>query len=274
MRQVINNINVYYEFYPHQSAHTTIVLLHGFLSSTFTFRHLIPLLNQDYQVLSVDLPPFGKSEKSSRFVYSYKNIANTVTGLIEFLGQERVTLIGHSMGGQIVLNILHYMPGFAEKAILISSSSYLKRFAPSLIAASYMPFFHLFLKRWLAKTGVKGNLENVLYNRELINDDMITGYSEPFLDNEIFIALSKMIRHREGDLPANLLNEIKTPCLLIWGEHDKSVPLHIGERLKKDLMYSHLIVLTETGHAVPEERPYETYQYIKRFLGEEKLELL
>ena len=63
MIQVINDINVYYEFYPHQSADTTIVLLHGFLSSTFTYWHLIPLLNKDYQVLSVDLPQFDKNGK-------------------------------------------------------------------------------------------------------------------------------------------------------------------------------------------------------------------
>src|SRR6184192_112403 len=130
--QAINNINVYYEFYPKQSAQT-VVLLHGFLSSTFTFRHLIPLLNQDFQVLSVDLPPFGKSEKSNRFVYSYKNMANTVIQLIELLGLKDIILIGHSMCGQIALNMLHFMPKIAEKAVLISSSSYLKRSSMSFL---------------------------------------------------------------------------------------------------------------------------------------------
>ena len=115
--QPIQNIKVYYEFYPNPAAQKTVVLLHGFLSSTFTFRHLIPLLNQDFQVLSIDLPPFGKSEKSSSYVYSYKNIAETITELIKCFNLEEVIFIGHSMGGQIVLNILYFMPEFAEKAI-------------------------------------------------------------------------------------------------------------------------------------------------------------
>jgi pimeloyl-ACP methyl ester carboxylesterase len=265
--QMINNINIYYEFYPKPSAQT-VVLIHGFLSSTFTFRHLIPLLNQEFQVVSVDIPPFGKTEKSTRFIYSYKNIANTVIELTEFLGLKDIILIGHSMGGQIVLNILHYMPNISEKAILISSSSYLKRASMPLIISSYIPFFHLFIKRWLARTGVRQNLELTLYNHELINDDMIRGYEEPFLQNDIFAALCRLLRHREGDLPVNALNNIQTRCLLIWGEHDKAVPLHIGERLNKDLLNSQLVVFTETGHAVPEERPHETYRQITSFIAQ------
>ncbi|MED3562052.1 alpha/beta hydrolase [Bacillus xiapuensis] len=265
--QQVNNINVYYEFYPKSTTDNTVILLHGFLSSTFTFRHLIPLLKQDYQVLSVDLPPFGKSDKSSHYVYSYKNLAQTVIKLTEVFGIKKMTLLGHSMGGQIALNILHMMPELADKAILLCSSAYLKRFGKPLILTSYIPYFHYFLKYWLARTGVKKNLQDSLYNHSLINEEMINGYLQPFLQDKIFIALTKMIRHREGDLPVEVLQKIKTPCLLIWGEHDRSMPLHVGERLNKDLTNSELIVLKETGHAVPEERPEEVYNHIKRFLA-------
>ncbi|MDR7002362.1 alpha/beta hydrolase [Neobacillus niacini] len=265
--QQVNNINIYYEFYPKSTTDKTVILLHGFLSSTFTFRHLIPLLKQDYQVLSVDLPPFGKSDKSSRYVYSYKNLAQTVIKLTELFGIKKMTLLGHSMGGQIVLNILHMMPELADKAILLCSSAYLKRSGLPLILTSYIPYFHLFVKYWMARTGVKKNLQDSLYNHSLINEDMINGYLQPFLQDNIFVALTKMIRHREGDLPVEVLKQIQTPCLLIWGEHDRSMPLHVGERLNKDLANSELIVLKETGHAVPEERPEEVYHQIKRFLA-------
>ena len=133
----------------------TFVLLHGFLSSTFTFRHLISLLKKEYQVLSVDLPPFGKSAKCNQYVYSYKNLAQTVIKLTESFGLKKMTFIGHSMGGQIVLNILHMMPELADKAILLCSSAYLKRSKLPLILTSYIPYFHLFVKYWFARTGVK-----------------------------------------------------------------------------------------------------------------------
>ncbi|WP_312471184.1 alpha/beta hydrolase [Neobacillus sp.] len=264
---LVNNINVYYEFYSNQTSDRTFVLLHGFLSSTFTYRHLISLLKKEYQVLSLDLPPFGKSAKCNRYVYSYKNLAQTVIKLTESFGLKKMTFIGHSMGGQIVLNILHMMPELADNAILLCSSSYLKRSKLPLILTSYVPYFHLFVKYWFARTGVKKNLQDALYNHSIINDEMINGYLQPFLQDEIFVALTRMIRHREGDLPAHILNQIKTPCLLIWGDHDKSMPLKVGEKLNKDLVNSELIVLKETGHALPEERPHEVYEYIKDFSG-------
>ncbi|MEH7096274.1 alpha/beta fold hydrolase [Neobacillus vireti] len=264
--QTVNNIKVYYEFYPHQTANKTFVLLHGFLSSTFTFRHLISLLKKDFQVLSIDLPPFGKSEKCHQYVYSYKNLAQTVIQLTESLGLKKMTFIGHSMGGQIVLNILHMMPDIADKAILLCSSAYLKRFKLPLILTSYLPYFHRFVKYYFARTGVRKNLQDALYNHSIINEEMINGYLQPFLQDEIFRALTRMIRDREGDLPVEVLQQIKTPCLLIWGDHDKSMPLKVGEQLHKDLANSELIVLKETGHAVPEERPFEVFEYIKNFL--------
>lgn len=267
----VNETNLYYEFYPNPSSEKTIILLHGFLSSTFTFRHLIPLLHQNYQVLTIDLPPFGKSGKSSRFVYSYKNMAQSVIHLIGHLNLENIILIGHSMGGQIVLNILHLMPKISDQAILLSSSSYLKRAALPLKLTSYLPFFHFFVKYWLGRTGVKKNLQDSLFNHALINDEMIQGYLEPFLSKDIFIALTRMIRHREGDLPEEDLKQIQTPCLLIWGEHDNSVPPHIGERLKNDLANAELVVLKETGHAIPEERPKEIFQHIERFVNNQSL---
>ncbi|KQL54886.1 hydrolase [Heyndrickxia shackletonii] len=263
--RLVNGGNVYYEFYPNQNA-KTVVLLHGFLSSTFTFRHLIPLLVSDYQVLSIDLPPFGKSEKSRRYVYSYKNLAQTVIQMIDYFSIKDPVLIGHSMGGQVVLNILHLMPGIAEKAVLLSSSSYLKRLKWTIRMFSYVPFSSLFVKLWLARIGVVKNLQDTLYNHSLINNEMIDGYLQPFLQNKIFSAMTRMIRDWEGDLPSKVLNQINANCLLIWGEHDRSQPLHVGERLKNDLINSELVVLKETGHAIPEERPYEIYEYIKRFL--------
>ncbi|PFP29717.1 alpha/beta hydrolase [Bacillus sp. AFS073361] len=264
--QPVNNINVYYEFYPNHTSEKTFVLLHGFLSSTFTFRHLISLLKKEYQVLTIDLPPFGKSAKCNRYVYSYKNLADTVIQLTESLGLKKMTFIGHSMGGQIVLNILHMMPELADKAILLCSSAYLKRSKLPLIITSYLPYFHLFVKYWFARTGVKKNLQDALYNHAIINDEMINGYLQPFLSDEIFVALTRMIRDREGDLPAQILNQIKTPCLLLWGDHDKSMPLNIGEKLNKDLTNSELIVLKDSGHALPEERPREVFNYIKGFI--------
>jgi pimeloyl-ACP methyl ester carboxylesterase len=262
---VIDNINVYYESY-NPSVEKTVVLLHGFLSSTFSFRRIIPLLCENFNVISVDLPPFGKSGKSLYYSFSYHNLAYTVIRLLSSLGKSQVILIGHSMGGQIALNICYQKPELVQKVILLCSSGYLKSAKLPLILSSYLPFFYLYVKHWLARSGVEKNLQHVVYDHSLIDEVMLSGYSQPFTkNNEIFKGLTKMIRDREGDLLPKQLHKIETPCLLIWGAHDKVVPVSTGERLKRDLKHSKLIILANTGHLVPEERPEEVCQYIVNF---------
>lgn len=271
--KTINGIDLYYEHYVHPDSVETLVLLHGFLSSSFSFRHLIPLLKEDYNVISVDLPPFGKSGKVSSFKYSYHNMATTVVELMKSLGIDTFNVVGHSMGGQIALNILLHYPDYAKKGILLCSSGYLKRAKLPLVLTSYIPYFHLYVKFHLAKSGVKQNLQNVVYDHSMINDEMLYGYLSPFFEDDIFKALTMMIRHREGDLTSEELKKIKAPCLMIWGEHDKVVPVSVGRRLRKDLKHSKLVILKETGHLVPEERPEDVHQLINQFTGaEERIE--
>ncbi|GAA0326252.1 alpha/beta hydrolase [Bacillus carboniphilus] len=262
----INGTDLYYEYYQHPSSRETIVLIHGFLSSSFSFRHLIPLIKQDYSVLSVDVPPFGKSGKSISFTYSYENMAKTILHLLEELDIDQATVMGHSMGGQIALNIAYLNPVGVKGAVLLCSSSYLKKAKLHLKMSSYIPFFHHYVKLYLSRSGVRKNLQNVVYNAEMINDEMLFGYLQPFLDDEIFKALTRMIRHREGDLPPEKLQKITTPSLLIWGEHDRVVPLHIGKRLNKDLQNSHLVILNDAGHLVPEEKPEEVHRHMSNFI--------
>ncbi len=268
--KTVRGIDLYYEHYQNPDAKETLVLLHGFLSSSFSFRHLIPLLKEDYNVISVDLPPFGKSGKLSSFKYSYKNLAATVVELMKSLGIREFNVVGHSMGGQIAMNILLHHPDHAKKGILLCSSGYLKKASLPLVLSSYIPYFHLYVKFHLARSGVKQNLQNVVYDHSMINDEMLYGYLSPFFEDDIFKALTMMIRHREGDLSAEELRNIKAPCLLIWGEHDKVVPVRIGRKLNTDLKHSELVILKDTGHLVPEERPEDVHQLINHFIASEE----
>jgi pimeloyl-ACP methyl ester carboxylesterase len=260
------DVNLYYEYYNHPNSTKTVVLLHGFLSSSFSFRRLTPLLMKHFNVISIDIPPFGNSSRVKNYRFSLENHAQTITGLLDQLGMKEVLLIGHSMGGQVALNICLYQPELVSHAILLCSSGYLKRSAPPLILVSYLPFFYLYVKRWLARSGVEKNLRNVVHDHKMIDQVMIEGYLQPFLQGtDVFKGLAKMIRDREGDLTTEKLQQIETPCLLIWGEYDKVVPVQIGKQLKNDLKNSKLIILQNTGHLVPEERPNEILQHILDF---------
>lgn len=262
----INGVSVYYELHGYSPKKPTLVFVHGFLSSSFSFRRLIPLLAEEFSIIALDLPPFGQSEKSLGFVYSYKNLANIIITLIQKLGLSKVTLVGHSMGGQISLNVAKLKPDLVEKIILLCSSGYLSRAHYSLIFSSYIPYFYLWVKTWLGRKGVSGNLQNVVYDLNMIDEEMIEGYTKPFDDDRIFMALTRMLRDREGDLCSQDLRSIETPSLLIWGEEDRVVPLKVGKRLQTDIRNSTLISFQRTGHLVPEEKPEAIHNHMLQFL--------
>jgi pimeloyl-ACP methyl ester carboxylesterase len=262
----IHGVNIHYELYNQRSNQPFIVLIHGFLSSTFSYRRLIPYLMNDFSVLALDLPPFGKSEKSIRFQYTYKNLATLVIELLARLQIRSCILVGHSMGGQISLNIAKQRPDLVQQIILLCSSGYLKRAQMPLLLSTYIPYFHLYVKRWLERQGVEKNLLNVIYDHSLIDEEMCKGYEQPFYDEQIFKALARLIRHREGDLSSEELKKIETPSLLVWGEEDKVVPIHIGKRLHQDLPNSQFISFPKTGHLLPEEKPSHVYEQILRFI--------
>lgn len=265
----INGIDLYYEVYPNLNANKTLFLIHGFLASSFSFRYIIPELMKQYHIIAVDIPPFGRSGKDLKYTFSYKNIAATFIKLIHNLQLKNVSLIGHSMGGQIGLYMALQQPEIFDKIILFASSGYLQQVRKSLIFLSYLPFAHIFVKKKLVDSGgVEGNLLKVVYDKNQITEGMIKGYLEPYIENDaIFHALAKFSRDREGDLSKEDLNKIHIPCLLVWGAHDRIVPLQVGKRLNQDLPNSELVVLEKTGHLTPEEKPDETCRLIKEFVG-------
>ncbi len=253
----VQNVKVFYEMYNHPSPKATLVFIHGFLSSSFSFRHIIPILNQNFTTVTIDLPGFGNSEKSLKFYYSYHNYGKLILDIINKLGLMKVMIIGHSMGGQIALHVAKQAPQLIDKLFLISSSGYLRRARIAARYFSYFPYFSWFVQQWSRRYDAKQKISESLFDKTLIDEQMIEGYITPFSDKHFFDSLIRLLRHREGDLSSEELKTITTPAILIWGKEDESVPLHIGERLKADLQNSEMITIPDTGHMICDEKPHE-----------------
>ncbi|CAH0254297.1 2-hydroxy-6-oxononadienedioate/2-hydroxy-6-oxononatrienedioate hydrolase [Peribacillus sp. Bi96] len=264
----VNNIEIYFEHDQIDDSFPTLVLLHGFLSSSFSFRKLVPYLTKEFNVISLDLPPFGQSGKDYRYTYSFRNMANSVVQFLKEKDIRAFSIIGHSMGGQISLQLIKSHPDLVEHAILLAGSGYQPSYSEKMKMVSYLPFFSFGIKRYLQKSGIEKNLKNVVHDPAMIDDEMRQGYLGPFIKkHDIFRALGRMLRDKEIDLLKEELADIHTPCLLIWGRHDRVVPVNIGQRLHDDLPNSELVVLEDSGHLLPEEKPEEVYRLIKGFLG-------
>lgn len=255
----VQDVKVYYERHAHPKPKESLFFVHGFLSSTYSFRHVIPLLKGEHENIAIDLPGFGKSEKSLKFHYSYENYARLIIEVIQKLGLQKVILVGHSMGGQIVLHVAKQAPELVKKLFLISSSGYLRRARRAAIYLSYTPYFSWFVKQWFKTKDIYKNIYDGLIDKSIINDDLINGYSKPFEDNNFIDSMVRLLRHREGDLSSKELKQIATPSVLIWGKEDNSVPLSIGERLNNDLPNSKLVIVNGTGHMICDEKPKDLY---------------
>lgn len=260
----VMNLNIYCQYYLQNKP--TIILIHGFVASSYTFNRLMPLLANHFSIIAIDLPGFGKSEKSTSFHYSFDNYANLVLQCMNYFQIREAYIAGHSMGGQIALYTAKKSPDKVKKLVLFASSGYLPRAKNYLIYSSYLPFFHLIAKRKINSQTVIQNLQNVFHDHTLITNDQIEEYGRPLKDKNFAKALVRLLRHREGDLSGEQLKLIHTPTLLLWGKEDKVVPLVIGKRLSKDLPNAKLITFENAGHLVTEEKPLEIYQQMLSFL--------
>ncbi|RKQ31348.1 alpha/beta fold hydrolase [Oceanobacillus halophilus] len=259
----IDDVKVYCEYI--LNGKPPIVLIHGFVSSTYTFNRIIPLLENHFSIIALDLPGFGRSEKSTKFVYSYENYAKLVAKCMNYFQLDDASIIGHSMGGQIALYTARLVPDKIKKLVLLGCSGYLKSANRLLIYTSYLPLFNTFVKRSVNNKSVKDSLRNVFYNHSYITDDHVKEFERPLKDKNFPKSLIRLLRHREGDLPTEELRKIHTPTLLIWGEDDTVVPLEVGQRLSEDLPNAELITYKETGHLVSEERPNEISNHILNY---------
>lgn len=256
----IGEMNLYCEY--KLSDKPPILLIHGFASSSYTFRKIIPLLEKQYSVIAVDLPGFGKSEKSTSFVYSTSNYAKVMLACMDEFQLTCAHIIAHSMGDQIALQMARISPERIKKLVLLNSSGYFRKAKRLAVYSSYLPLFDKFIYAYIHRKKVYDYLQNTLFNTQLINEELIYEFSKPLTEKNFYKSLIRLLRHREGDLSSYQLQDIHHPVLLIWGKEDRVIPLKVGQRLVNDLPDAQLITYEKTGHFITEERPKQIFNNI------------
>ncbi|MCS6772988.1 MAG: alpha/beta fold hydrolase, partial [Thermoflexales bacterium] len=101
------------------------VLIHGFASSMFTWRHVkADLLRAGYRVITVDLLGYGASARPAEPVYSTEHQARLVLGLLDQLGVATASFIGHSFGGRVALQVALLAPTRVRSLVLLSPEAF------------------------------------------------------------------------------------------------------------------------------------------------------
>ena len=98
-----------------------VVLIHGYLESMYVWDDFVPLLTPEVRVVTVDVPGHGISQVLGE-VHTMEMMADVMRGMLDALGIERATFVGHSMGGYISLAFCARYPERLDGLVLLSSS--------------------------------------------------------------------------------------------------------------------------------------------------------
>jgi len=246
-----------------------LVLIHGLGASTFTFQRVVPELARRFRVVALDLKGFGFSDRPDGD-YTLTAQADLVRQLMDRLGIEKASVLGHSMGGAVAMRLALAHPERVERLILASSASDLelgRRIWGAALLGRLLPLvapFTLHNRRFRELS-----LKSGFYETDRCTEQIIEGYMMPGRVRGYLRALGNTMAHWRRD-PRLRPADITHPTLVLWGEADRWLPPSRGERLHRLISGSRLEVIKGGGHLFLQEQPESSLRLIEDFLSEKE----
>lgn len=254
----------------------TVVLLHGFGSSTWTWEETATLLNKEgFHVYVLDLKGFGWSGKPLDSRYDVEALMEDVDDWMDKMQIRDAVVVGNSMGGAITVLLSRYHKNRVERMVLIDAGGYPMKL-PFVIRMARLPLSSFFSNVTFGPWMIRMNLKQVMYDKTKVTDERVNAYysrmcSENALKTQIITA--REIDFSRDDLIQDATKNNKTKTLIIWGKNDTWIPLDtVGMRFREDLQNSIISVIPDCGHIPQEERPEETAKLISDFINDRPIE--
>jgi len=274
----VNNINIFYREAGNKK-NPTILLLHGFPSSSHMYRNLIPKLMDDYHVIAPDFPGFGNTDQPTMdaFDYTFDNLAHLVNQFIEKLNLEKFSIYVHDYGAPIGFRLATKHPeriqaiitqnGNAYEEGLLSAWDPMRKYWENPTEENKTP-----LKELLTASFTKHQYINGTRNLNKISPDTWK-LDQSVLDRpgneEIQLALFYDYRNNLKQYPEwqAFFRNHQPPTLVAWGKNDMFFGPKGALAFQKDLKDCQVHLLN-TGHFPLEEDLETSASLIKQFLGE------
>ena len=234
-----------------------VVLIHGITGSSVTWEEVIEPLAERYTVVAPDLIGHGESAKP-RGDYSLGAYASGIRDLLAALGHSRATVVGHSLGGGIAMQMSYQFPERVDRLVLVSSGG-LGREVHLLIRAAVLPGSELVLPvlAWpgiIERVDAVGTfLSRLGFRAGADLEEMWRGFSS-LSDagaRAAFIHTLRTIIDPTGQRVSatdRLYLAKDMPSLLLWGERDPVIPFHHGVRASEQMPGSRLVTFPDAGH--------------------------
>jgi pimeloyl-ACP methyl ester carboxylesterase len=253
-----------------------IVLIHGITSRSGVWVQLMQdLVDAGYSVIAPDLFGHGASAKP-KGDYSLGAYASGVRDLLGMLGYESGTVIGHSLGGGIALQLAYQFPEYTERLVLVSSGGLGREVSPLLRAATLpgselvMP---LIVRDWAVRagTGVAGVFERLGFK---VRPDLLEagrGYAS-LVESDAQSAFIHTLRAviDAGGQKVSALDRLylaeRMPVLIIWGDRDPIIPIDHGRSAHKAIPGSRMVEVFDAGHWPQLDQPQRVCSELTDFI--------
>lgn len=251
-----------------------LLLLHGLGGCTSTWDPVIEDLAQDYRVVALDLLGHGRSSKP-RCDYSLAGHANTVRDVMAALGLRDVTVIGHSYGGGLTMQLAYQYPDLVASLVLLSTGGLGREVHPSLRLLT-LPFAEqatAFAVRAGRRRPIRAAAQRLapkVVGAVWINRlaDSYEALSEPDGRAAFFQTVRGVIDASGQRITAaeRLYRLGAKPTMAIWGSADAIIPPHHIETLS-GVEHGHAHVLDGAGHFPHYDQPDEFLAVLREFLA-------
>ena len=273
----VNGVDIFYREAGNPDK-PTILLLHGYPTSSHMFRNLITDLSVRYHVLAPDYPGFGRSEQPSMtdFEYSFDNFARIIDGFLETKNVKRYSLYLMDYGAPVGFRIAAKYPERVESLIIQNGNAYnegLREFwAPiKKYWNNYIPENGKALEGFHSLAGLKWQYTHGVQDSTKISPDNwridLQHLSRPE-NNEIQLALFYDYRTNVPLYPEwqQYFRDHQPPTIIVWGKNDYIFPAEGAYPYKRDLKNLEFHLL-DTGHFALEEKGDEIASHILKFLA-------
>lgn len=248
-----------------------LLLVHGLLGYSFSWRFAVSLLAEQREVFALDMPGSGNSDCSPDMDCRLQSAGKRLLGFMDSVGISSCDLIGSSYGGATAVVAAALAPERVRTLGLVSPANPWSRIGHKRLAALRNPAFAaLFPKVARQVRPLNGYFVRRMYgDASRVTKETLAGYSLPLARRGVFEHAVKIVRTWKEDMNdfQNALSKVgNIPALLIWGSRDRVVDLRSANLLANYFREKEFKIIEGAGHLPYEECPEEFSRIVLAFL--------
>ena len=239
-----------------------VVLLHGYLESMYVWDDFAPLLTPSVRVITVDIPGHGISEVKGE-VHTMEMVADVLHQMLKSLEIERVTMVGHSMGGYVALAFCARYPEQLDGLVLLSSTPNPDTEAKRENRRREIALVRAGKKDALSRVAPEAGFAEQNRRRLRSYIDDLTECVHITEDDGIVALLGGMMERADQN---EMLRKSAVPQLFILGKKDGYIPVEVAEEIVANHPQAQVAWLEESGHMGFIEEPEACAEALLKFV--------